>query len=137
MTLSLGTIKSWWCCVQSKEGVRCFTDGCGGQLKLALELEVEAGIETHRRELLRLADQPKKPERPQQQQQEPELRRVRRRGPPAQKAPEPGGGPYSQFFCWHDGLLHGQRVSGDEWQIFVCTAPFVSMMRILVASLRH
>ena len=40
--------------------MRCFTDGCPGQVKLAQELEAEAGVETHRRELLRLPDQGEK-----------------------------------------------------------------------------
>ena len=76
--------------VQSKEGVQCFTDGCTGQVKLAQELEEEAGIDTHRRELLRLPDQAKKPERPPQPPQEqPEQRRGRKKGP-AQRLPEPG-----------------------------------------------
>ena len=34
--------------LQSKEGVRCFTDGCSGAIKLALELQCEGGQETHR-----------------------------------------------------------------------------------------
>jgi len=73
--------------VQSKEGVQCFTDGCTGQVKLAQELEVEAGIDTHRRELLRLSEQAKKAERPQQQQDQPEQRRGRKKGA-GQRVPE-------------------------------------------------
>ena len=73
--------------VQSKEGVQCFTDGCTGQVKLAQELEVEAGIDTHRRELLRLSEQAKKAERPQQQQDQPEQRRGRKKSA-VQRVPE-------------------------------------------------
>lgn len=76
--------------VQSKEGVQCFTDGCTGQVKLAQELEEEAGIDTHRRELLRLPDQAKKAERaPPPPQEQPEQRRGRKKGP-AQRPVEPG-----------------------------------------------
>ena len=75
--------------VQNKDGLQCFTDGCTGRIKLAMELEAEAGINTHRRELLRLPEQARKlPERP-QQQEGPEQRRARKRGP-VQKVPEPG-----------------------------------------------
>lgn len=44
------------CCVgsQSKEGVQCFTDGCRALVKLAVELQTEAGYEVHRREMLRM-----------------------------------------------------------------------------------
>ena len=77
--------------MQSKEGVQCFTDGCGGQVKLAQELEEEAGVDTHKRELLRLPDLPRKPERAQQPQEQPEPRRARKKGP-VQRAPEPGKG---------------------------------------------
>ena len=74
--------------VQNKDGLQCFTDACTGRIKLAMELEAEAGIDTHRRELLRLPEQARKlPERP--QQQVPEHRRARKRGP-VQKVPEPG-----------------------------------------------
>ena len=76
--------------VQSKEGVQCFTDGCTGQVKLAQELEVEAGIDTHRRELLRLSEQDKKAERPQQQQDPPERRRGRKKRA-VQRGPERPG----------------------------------------------
>lgn len=75
--------------MQSKEGVQCFTDGCTGQVKLAQELEEEAGIDTHRRELLRLPDQAKKAERPPPVQEQPEQRRGRKKGP-IQRVPEPG-----------------------------------------------
>ena len=78
--------------VQSKEGVQCFTDGCTGQVKLAQELEEEVGIDTHRRELLRLPDQAKKPERPPPAQEQLEQRRGRKKGP-VQRAPEPGQPP--------------------------------------------
>lgn len=46
--------------MQSKDGVRCFTDGCTGAVKLALELQLEWGTEVSRRELLRLPDEPKR-----------------------------------------------------------------------------
>lgn len=77
--------------MQSKEGVRCFTDSCPGQVKLALELEAEAGVETHRRELLRVPDQARKPRNhsPERAQQEP--RRGRRKAA-VQRPAEPGKG---------------------------------------------
>ena len=84
--------------MQSKEGVRCFTDGCPGQVKLALELEAEAGVETHRRELLRLPDQARKPRNasPERGQQErPEQRRSRRKAA-VQRPVEPGKGVLSE-----------------------------------------
>jgi hypothetical protein len=75
--------------VQKKDGLQCFTDGCTGCIKLAMELESEAGIDTHRRELLRLPEQARKPAERLQQQEVPEQRRGRRRCH-AQKSPEPG-----------------------------------------------
>ena len=73
----------------------CFTDGCTGQVKLAQELEEEAGIDTLRRELLRLPDQAKRAERPQPPQEPPEPRQRRKKGP-IQRAPEPGTRPEHQ-----------------------------------------
>ena len=46
--------------MQSKDGVRCFTDGCTGAVKLALELQIDMGTEIFRRELLRLPEEPKR-----------------------------------------------------------------------------
>jgi hypothetical protein len=34
--------------------VQCFTDGCLGHIKVAVELHVECGHELHRREMLRV-----------------------------------------------------------------------------------
>lgn len=78
--------------------MRCFTDGCPGQVKLAQELEAEAGVETHRRELLRLPDQARKPRNasPERAQQErPEQRRGRRKAA-VQRPIEPGKGLLSE-----------------------------------------
>lgn len=47
-------------CDQSKDRIKCFTDGCGGVIKLALELQFDSGIEISRKELLKLPDEPKK-----------------------------------------------------------------------------
>ncbi len=96
------------CCVQSKEGVQCFTDGCTGQVKLAQELEEEAGIDTHRRELLRLPDQAKKAERAPPPQEQPEQRRGRKKGP-VQRAAEPGQTPSASLTA----MSHNERASGN------------------------
>ena len=79
----------------------CFTDGCTGQVKLAQELEEEAGIDTLRRELLRLPDQAKKADRPQPPQEPPEQRHRRKKGP-VQRAPEPGTRPEASAIAGSD-----------------------------------
>lgn len=77
-------------CKQSKDRIRCFTDGCDGVIKLALELQFDSGIEISRKELLKLPDEPKKaahaPAQPAEQ------RKKANKQKPAQKAPAASAG---------------------------------------------
>ena len=81
--------------MQNKDGVRCFTDGCTGNIKLALELQCDMGTEISRRELLRLPDEPKRAAHPPPQAEPKKARKQKG----AQKAPAADAG--MLMLCMH------------------------------------
>ena len=89
-------------CDQSKDRIKCFTDGCGGVIKLALELQFDSGIEISRKELLKLPDEPKKAAPAAGQPAEP--RRKANKQKPAQKPAAAANAGLLRSMCIHVGL---------------------------------